>query len=113
MSLPDFQKKLRARFSKEACARVSFITAHTSKGHTFHSSFILQSSNFPLETALKDSNLVALAQEPYIEFVAYTRSTDQLIFLRNVNLSDGAEADTCMQTSSQTRCLCRPRTTTR
>ena len=34
-----------------------------------------------------------MAQEPYIEFVAYTRSTDQLIFLRNINLSDGAEAD--------------------
>ena len=54
MSLPDFQKLLRARFS-----RVSLITAHTSKGHTFHTSFILQSSNFPLETALKDSNLAS------------------------------------------------------
>ena len=28
------EELLRARFSKEACARVTFITAHTSKGHT-------------------------------------------------------------------------------
>jgi hypothetical protein len=75
------------RFSPENCARVWLLTAHASKGQTFARTYIGQSQYFPLERAINEGG-ISLSQEPRVEYVALTRSTRSLCYLRIVDAGD-------------------------
>ena len=83
----DLTRHAEMHFSDAACSRVWLLTAHASKGQTFTGVYIGQPQFFPLERAVNEGG-VSLSQEPRVEYVALTRATHSLIYLRPVEGAD-------------------------
>jgi hypothetical protein len=83
MVYKDVEHFVEQRYSDEKCQKLMCQTAHASKGETYQCVYILAYELFPLEQAANDGK-IALEQEANIEYVALTRSTDELLFLQTV-----------------------------
>ena len=83
----ELTRHTETRFSTAACARTWLLTAHASKGQTFARTYIGQPQHFPLERAINAGG-ISLSQEPRVEYVALSRATRSLCFLRIVEAGD-------------------------
>lgn len=83
----EFKFLMLSKFSLDACAKVWVMLAHGEKGLTCSDQIIVQPSNFPLGRAIEEGG-ISLAQEPCVAFVAHTRATRGLYFLKQCKVGE-------------------------
>ena len=83
-SLSSLASFAEQHFAADICERVRLLTGHSSKGETFNTVYIIQPSMMPLDRAVTEGG-IALAQEPFVEYVMLTRATETLLYLKDVD----------------------------